>query len=87
MPKIHGGCGNQELTQQYEGMQCHFLNTRVGNGAWSFEGLERTDMDENNTMIRCSSTHLTSFAILVNVGGSVTPTVSCSKFLDAYGIR
>ena len=34
-------------------------------------------MDENNTMIQCSSTHLTSFAILVNVGGSVPPDVSC----------
>lgn len=44
-------------------------------------------MDENNTMIQCSSTHLTSFAILVNVGGSVTPTVSCSKAGEEFGMK
>ena len=62
------------------------LTQRVGNGAWSFEGLQRTDTDGNDTMIQCSSTHLTSFAILVNVGVSMSPPVSCSNFLDAYGM-
>ena len=59
------------------------LTQRVGNGAWSFEGLQRTDTVGNDTMVQCISTHLTSFAILVNVGGSITPPVSCSNFLDA----
>ena len=61
----------------------NILLQRVGNGAWSFEGLQRTDTDGNDTMVQCISTHLTSFAILVNVGGSMTYHVS---FLDAYGM-
>ena len=64
----------------------NILTQRVGNGAWSFEGLQRTDTDGNNTMIQCSSTHLTSFSILAKVGGPMTYPVSCSNFLNAYSM-
>ena len=40
----------------------------MGNGEWSFDGL--TTNLVSNQSVQCLSTHLTSFAILVNVGRS-----------------
>lgn len=40
----------------------------MGNGEWSFDGL--TTEVVSNKSVQCLSTHLTSFAILVNVGRS-----------------
>ena len=82
-------CSVQNSVAVHQELVCMVIRTvnilthRVGNGAWSFEGLQRTDTDGNDTMIQCSSIHLTSFAILVNVGGPMTHPVSCSSLLDA----
>ena len=40
----------------------------MGNGEWSFDGL--TTEVVSNKSVQCLNTHLTSFAILVNVGRS-----------------
>ena len=44
---------------------------RIGNGTWTNDGIT-TDVAEdviegNTTMVQCTSTHLTSFAVLVSV--------------------
>ncbi len=43
----------------------------VGNGNWSTDGLETVHVitEESHTSVQCTSTHLTSFAVLVSVGG------------------
>ena len=50
------------------------INTHsVGNGSWVIAGVTTTDVSTsgNLTAIRCSSTHLTSFAVLVDVAGGL----------------
>ena len=90
--KCMNSCCVQNSVAVHQQLLCMVIRTvntltqRVGNGAWSFEGLQRTDTDGNNTMVQCSSTHLTSFAILVNVGGPMTHPITCSNFLDPYGV-
>ena len=46
---------------------------RVGTGGWSSEGIQviSTIMRGNLTTILCNSTHLTSFAVLVDVAGEL----------------
>ena len=45
---------------------------RIGSGGWSTEGVTtvRVTQEGNNTVVQCNSTHLTSFAVLVNVAGA-----------------
>ena len=45
---------------------------RIGSGGWSTEGVTTVEVtqDGNDTVVQCSSTHLTSFAVLVNVAGA-----------------
>ena len=46
---------------------CIFLSD-VHNGGWSSDGVHVENL--TNTTITCSSTHLTSFAVLVDVSGA-----------------
>ena len=46
---------------------------RVGTGGWSSEGIQviSTKLRGNVTTVLCNSTHLTSFAVLVDVAGEL----------------
>ena len=48
---------------------------------WSTDGLRTKDVTRNgNTItVTCSSTHLTSFAVLVDVGGAQVCTLSIER--------
>ena len=54
-----------------------FLSFSIGNGNWSIEGVMTNNFtaqrSENGNVIsiQCSATHLTSFAVLVNVAGDL----------------
>jgi len=52
------------------------LASIIGSGGWSTEGVTtvRVAQEGNNTVVQCNSTHLTSFAVLVNVAGSQVHT-------------
>ena len=46
------------------------MHHRIGNGSWTNDGVMTSGVDAidgNTTMIQCTSTHLTSFAVLVSV--------------------
>ena len=47
----------------------------VGNGSWVREGVttvnSTTDCGQSVTTVQCASTHLTSFAVLVDVAGGL----------------
>ena len=45
----------------------------VGNGSWESEGttIVSNMTDGNTTSVQCLSTHLTSFAVLIDVGGGL----------------
>lgn len=45
----------------------------VGNGRWESEGITIINnmTDGNTTLVQCLSTHLTSFAVLIDVGGGL----------------
>ena len=48
------------------------LRYRIGNGSWVTAGVmtDYVDVTEGNiTSVQCTSTHLTSFAVLVSVAG------------------
>lgn len=49
------------------------INHSVGNGSWVIAGVTTMDVKTsgNLTAIQCSSTHLTSFAVLVDVAGGL----------------
>ena len=44
----------------------------IGNGYWAYDGVSMTSMEVKGEkmVVNCSSTHLTSFAVLVQVSGS-----------------
>ena len=49
-----------------------FLYTcSIGMGGWSSDGIE-TVFDEGTQTVACLSSHLTSFAVLVDVAGTTT---------------
>ena len=51
------------------------LLCRVGEGYWAFDGVTMTSMEDTEDgmmMVNCSATHLTSFAVLVDVSGSLS---------------
>ena len=52
----------------------------VGNGRWAFDGIEMvsTTTEDGMTTVNCTSTHLTSFAVLVDVSGVLSNDVSSS---------
>ena len=53
---------------------------RVGSGGWSSDGIQviSNTTRRNVTTVLCNSTHLTSFAVLVDVaGGLEVPLVNC----------
>ena len=51
----------------------HISNNRIGNGSWVIAGVTTTDVttSANLTSVQCVSTHLTSFAVLVDVAGGL----------------
>ena len=51
---------------------------RVGNGSWAFDGLEivSSTTEDGMTTVNCTSTHLSSFAVLVDVSGILSNQVS-----------
>lgn len=56
-------------------IQPTFLIFSVGEGGWAFDGIEMTSVTENDDgqmVVNCQSTHLTSFAVLVDVSGSLS---------------
>ena len=52
-------------------LHTYFINS-VGSGGWSLGGVttDSVTTEGNNTFVQCTSTHLTSFAVLVDVAGS-----------------
>ena len=58
----------------------------VGNGSWVIAGVTTTDVTTsgNLTAIRCSSTHLTSFAVLVDVAGGLAVSACMGKGVTVY---
>ena len=48
----------------------------MGNGGWSSDGVQviSNETRGNLTTVQCSSTHLTSFAVLVDVAGGLEVT-------------
>lgn len=65
------------ITQAHPAVPVHFITLyfccvfRIGSGGWSTEGVTRVTVSQsgNSTVVQCNSTHLTSFAVLVNVAG------------------
>ena len=58
------------------------FDNSVGTGGWSIGGVTTDSVTTggNSTVVQCSSTHLTSFAVLVDVGGlqvSFPPLIQC----------
>ena len=52
--------------------------TLSGIGGWDFTNVTTDDID--NLTIRCNTTHLTSFAVLVDVSGQSTRVIIMQKF-------
>ena len=54
---------------------------RIGSGNWAAAGVATEDIrvTGNLTAVQCSSEHLTSFAVLVDVAGGLR--VSCVRWL------
>ena len=44
-------------------------HVHIYSGGWDTEGVSVISIDNNTATIICSSTHLTSFAVLVDVSG------------------
>ena len=47
----------------------------IGDGYWAFDGVKKTSVSEDSEgrmVVRCTATHLTSFAVLVDVAASTT---------------
>ena len=49
----------------------NYGNYSLGNGSWAISGVstQNYSSSEDHTNVQCSSTHLTSFAVLVDVAG------------------
>ena len=64
----YSGSPNNACAFHYFILFCVF---RIGSGGWSTEGVARVTVSQsgNSTVVQCNSTHLTSFAVLVNVAG------------------
>ena len=60
----------------------YFLHS-VGSGSWVTEGVRTTNstMVGNVTSVRCLSTHLTSFAVLVDVAGGLQVCAGCHSIV------
>ena len=50
----------------------------VGSGSWEISGVltNSHSISQNYTTVQCTSTHLTSFAVLVDVAGGLEVTYS-----------
>ena len=50
-----------------------FVSHSVGNGGWATDGIRTSGLNTegNVTTVQCLSTHLTSFAVLVDVAGGL----------------
>ena len=61
---------------------CIFLH-RVGSGSWVTDGIRTTNstMVGNVTSVQCLSTHLTSFAVLVDVAGGLQVCIGCHSIV------
>ena len=60
----------------------YFLNS-VGSGSWVTDGVRTTNstMVGNLTSVWCLSTHLTSFAVLVDVAGGLQVCAGCHSIV------
>ena len=61
-----------DIPAQWSVYLCHtHFDNSVGTGGWSLGGVttDLVDTTESGTIVLCSSTHLTSFAVLVDVTG------------------
>ena len=56
---------------------CQLFHDSIGNGSWVTAGVRTNDIKTQNTKngnittVQCTSTHLTSFAVLVDVAGGL----------------
>ena len=57
-----------------------YLFISIGDGSWAFDGIEMVSSttEDGMTTVNCTSTHLTSFAVLVDVSGVLSNDVSSS---------
>lgn len=57
---------------------------RIGNGSWATAGVTTDDIRiiGNLTNVQCSSTHLTSFAVLVDVTGGLRVSYNVCAAMD-----
>ena len=62
-------------------MMCNLVNFS-GPGGWDITGVSVDD--RNDTFIRCNSTHLTCFAVLVDISGGTSKLVSSCIILWSY---
>ena len=58
----------------------NFIHTshRAGNGGWDYDGVETTSDTESTDgkiIVNCTATHLTSFAVLVDVSGVLNVSI------------
>ena len=61
----------------------------IGNGSWITAGITTNNVmtKGNLTMVTCQSTHLTSFAVLVDVVGElVVKLMYCASRLNFYHV-
>ncbi|XP_064386909.1 uncharacterized protein LOC135335369 isoform X2 [Halichondria panicea] len=69
-----------------ENYRCVFWNFSepVGNGGWISDGVSTINnaTEGSTTTVQCSSTHLTSFAVLVDLGGPKNSSLVERKILD-----
>ena len=67
----------------YTNVACPFLSLplsspySIGNGSWVIAGVTTIDVinSGNQTAIQCTSNHLTSFAVLVDVAGGLAVSI------------
>ncbi len=61
----------------------------IGNGYWAYDGVSMTSMEVkgDKMVVNCSATHLTSFAVLVQVSGAtLTEPVRYSILWDPLSV-
>lgn len=61
-----------------------FTVDSIGSGGWAYDGVEMVsnETEDGVTTIICNSTHLTSFAVLVDVSGTLNPGVSSDQSMQ-----
>ena len=57
------------------------FNCNFNSGGWSTKGVTTKGYNRNRSVVHCTSSHLTSFAILVGASGTDVSMVDDFKFI------